>query len=216
MSSHVDDLIPELVLGTLDTPTRETVEGHLERCERCSAEVAAMGEALSLVALSLPPEEPHPGLRTNLLAAIAEDRRREASPKEGRLAGFVDQLARFFDVTTQRARTLLDLIDDPSAWTRGPARGIALIHVLAGPRLANTDAGFIRMAPGARFPHHRHIGDEYGLILEGGIMERDGAVARAGEFHNRNAGTSHDFVALPGEGCLFAAVVHEGIEFVDD
>jgi len=213
VNDHVDTLIPELVLGTLEDELRADVELHLERCARCAAEATATGEALSLLALALPPEHPHPTARTRLLASVSEQRGLEPMGR-GRLAAFVDQLASFFDVTVERARTLVDLVSDRSAWTIGPATGVSLIHILPGPRFAGADAGFVRMAPGARFPRHRHTGDEAGLILEGGFTDESGVVVRAGERHQLAAGTSHDFVALP-EGCLFAALVQGGIEFLE-
>ena len=218
MSEHVDGWIPELVLGTLDGPTRAAVEVHLERCDRCAAEVVAMGDALSLLALSLPPEPPPAILRTSLLTSVVEEQqRREArtAAGRGRFAAFADRLASFFDVGRERARALVELLADPAAWTPGPAEGIQLIHVEAGARFARADAGFVRMAPGVRFPHHRHIGDEIALVLEGGFVEPDGTVALAGDSHDLEAGASHDFVALPGEGCVFAAVVQGGIEFAE-
>jgi putative transcriptional regulator len=216
-SAHVDDWIPELVLGTLDQDTRATVEEHLHRCERCSAEAAAMGEALSLMALSLPAEPPHPTVRTSVLASVVEEQERRAGRRAepARFSAFVDQVARFFDVTSGRARALLALLDEPAAWTPGPGRGIQLMHIQAGARFAAADAGFVRMAPGARFPQHRHVGDELGLVLEGGLIDEDGTVARAGETHDREAGSAHHFIALPDEGCVFAAVVEDGIEILE-
>jgi putative transcriptional regulator len=214
-SEHVDSWIPELVLGTLDGSMRAAVEAHLEACARCAGERAATEEALSLLALSLPPEPPHPSVRTEVLAAVVEEeQRRKGDTAAGRFAPFVERLARFFDVTAQRARALLELASEPLAWTPGPTSGISLIHLQGGPRFARADAGIVRLAPGARFPRHRHNGDEFGLILEGGFIDADGTVVRRGEQHDRAAGTSHDFVALP-EGCTFAAVVIDGIEFLE-
>ncbi|HYU16351.1 MAG TPA: zf-HC2 domain-containing protein, partial [Candidatus Acidoferrum sp.] len=100
MSDHVDVWIPELVMGTLDGPTRTTVELHLRTCDRCAAEAVAMGEALSALALSLPPERPSATLRTRVLSSIVEEQqRRDRRFEEGRFHGFVDRLAEFFDVT---------------------------------------------------------------------------------------------------------------------
>jgi putative transcriptional regulator len=212
MSDHVDGWIPELVLGTLEDPARAAVEEHIESCDRCAAEASAAEEALSLLALALPPESPSPTARTGLLAAIVEEEQRNGR-RVGRLAPFADRLARFFDVSLARARALLELAADPQAWTAGPARGISLIHLSAGPQFAGTDAGLVRMAPGARFPRHRHIGHEYGLVLEGGFTDADGTIVRSGEHHDLSAGTSHHFTAFP-EGCLFAVVL-EGIEFME-
>jgi putative transcriptional regulator len=217
MTEHVDDLIPELVLGTLEDPVRTSVEQHVRRCERCAAEAAVAEEALSLLALALPPQHPHPALRTRVLASIVEEQQALDAQRDSRnrLAPFIERLSNFFDIGVERARALVELATDPSAWTRGPGSGVSLLHVEAGPRFAHADAGLIRMAPGARFPRHRHLGHEYGLILEGGLLDESGAIVRAGETHDLPAGTSHYLTALP-DGCLFAAVVEQGIEFIGE
>lgn len=215
MTDHVDEWIPELVLGTLEGPLRTSVEQHLRRCQRCADEAAATGEALSLLALALPTQPPHATLRTRLLTSIVEEQQgRDAHRADrSRFAPFIERLISFFDISAERARALVELATDPSAWTPGPGPGISFIHVQAGPRFARADAGLVRMAPGARFPRHRHIGHEFGLILEGGLIDESGAVVRCGESHDLPADTAHYLDALP-EGCLFAAVVIDGIEFL--
>ena len=80
------------------------------------------------------------------------------------------------------------------------------------PRIAAADAGFVRVAPGATFPHHLHVGGEVVLVLEGGFVDEDGTVVRRGGEQEFAAGTSHFFVALP-EGCVFAAVIWDGLDF---
>jgi putative transcriptional regulator len=208
MSEHIDAWIPELVLGTLDPPTRSTVESHLADCARCAAEVVAMGEALSGLAVALPPERPQPAARAELLTALAP----EAQPP-ARLASVAERVARFFDLTSERARALLALIDLPAAWTRGPADGVNLIDFEAGARYAGVDAGFVRLAPGATFPHHRHVGGELVLVVEGFFIEDSGTVVRAGEGQDLAAGTSHSFAAPPEAGCILAVLIWDGLDF---
>lgn len=213
MNEHVDDWIPELVLGTLDHATRATVEVHLEHCGRCAAEVAAMGEALSLVGLALPPERPHATVRTNVLAAIVAEKGDREERTESRFGAIIDRVASFFEVTRERAKRLLALIDEPTAWTRGPAEGINLIDLQAGPRFAGADPGFVRVRPGATFPHHRHVGGELVLVIQGGFVEPDGTVYRAGGGQDLAVGTSHYFTALPGEDCILAVIIWDGLDF---
>jgi putative transcriptional regulator len=226
MSEHVDGWIPELVLGTLDAPTRATVEVHLEQCARCAAEVDSMNEAFSALAFSAPPERPHPAARTRLLAALLDEPRPESDQAEREQAGreqagrsvdrfraVLDKLARFFDVPIERARALVALIDEPAAWTRGPAEGVVLIHLEAGTRYAGVDAGFVRVSPGATFPHHRHVGGELVLVLQGSFAEQDGTVVVAGESQDLAAGTRHSFTALPEEDCILAVLIWDGLDF---
>jgi putative transcriptional regulator len=213
---HVDDWIPELVLGTLEGPLRASVEQHLRQCERCAAEAASTGEALSLLALALPPQPPHPTLRTRVLASIAEEQQGRDGQRaaRSRFAPFVERLASFFDISVERARALVELVGDPSAWTPGPAPGISFIHVQPGARFPRADAGLVRMAPGARFPRHRHLGHEFGLVLEGSLVDESGAVVQCGEAHDLPEGTSH-YLTAQSDGCTFAALVVNGIELLE-
>src|SRR6476661_3205732 len=38
--AHLDDILPELLLGTVDPPARQVAEQHLAGCEPCRAELA--------------------------------------------------------------------------------------------------------------------------------------------------------------------------------
>ncbi|HWM86600.1 MAG TPA: cupin domain-containing protein [Kofleriaceae bacterium] len=213
MNEHIDAWISDLVIGTLDGATRAAVEAHLEECDRCAGEVVAATEALTSVAMSLPPERPHPSVFTNVLASIAEQEPRpEGGTASDRFADLVDRLVELFDLTRERVSTLLELVDEPAAWRRGAADGITLIDFQGGARIAAADAGFVRVAPGVTFPHHRHVGGEVVLVLEGGLVDEDGTVVRRGEAQEFAAGTSHFFVAL-AEGCVFAAVIWDGLDF---
>ena len=68
----------------------------------------------------------------------------------------------------------------------------------------------IRMAPGAGYPAHHHIGPEELFILQGGYRDEAGTHV-AGDYVRYEAGTSHHPVALPGPACIFFAIAHEGI-----
>ncbi len=210
MNEHVNGWIPDLVLGTLDGPTRASVEGHLESCDRCAAEVVAMGETLSAIALSLPIERPDPAARTNLLASIVEQETQEA--QVDRFGALTERLARFFELPLRRVRALVELIDEPEAWSRGPADGIKLIHLQAGPSFAAADPGFVILEPGATFPHHRHVGGELVMVLEGSFVDEGGAVLRAGDTQDLASNTSHFFVAQD-QGCILAVIIWDGLDF---
>lgn len=212
MRDHIDAWIPDLVLGELDRTTRDAVEVHLEACPRCAGEVAEATAAFSDMALSLPPVRPQPSVFTDILASIAE---REPQPEVGsteRFADLIDQVARLFDLTAERVKTLLGLVNEPTAWRRGKADGITLLDFRGGPAIAGADAGFVRMQPGVTFPYHRHVGGEQVLVLEGSFVGDDGTIVRRGEGLRFDPETRHAFTAR-AEGCLFAVVIWEGLDF---
>ena len=213
MSYHIDEWIPDLVLGTLDDARRDEVELHLERCARCSGELADATAALSDMALPLPPVRPHPSVFTDLLTSIAAG---EPGPQGAtaadRFGELIDRVAELFDLGRERVRALLDLVDEPAAWRPGKVPGISLLDFRGGAALVGADAGFVRLAPGVTFPYHRHVGGEAVLVLEGSFVGDDGVVTRRGEGLRFEAETRHAFTARP-EGCLFAVVIWEGLDF---
>ena len=156
---------------------------------------------VELLARLVAPTPPSSGLRAALLSAVAGP---------------------WWAPFARRARTLLDLddaapaalfgaVEDAQRWTDGPADGVRLFHIDAGPALAGAITGFVRLAPGARFPHHRHVGHEAVLVLEGSFVE-GGRTWSAGQEAAMDADTAHDVVAGP-EGCLYLVVVDDGIAF---
>lgn len=213
MRDHIDAWIPDLVLGTLDSAARDEVQVHLELCARCAGEVADATAAFSDIALSLPPVRPHASVFTDILTSIAAGEPRPEGPTASdRFADLIDRVAEFFDLTRERVKALLDLVDEPTAWGPGKVAGISLLDFRGGARIAGADAGFVRLEPGTTFPYHRHVGGEVVMVLEGSFVGDDGAITRRGEGLRFAAETCHEFTAR-AEGCLFAVVIWEGLDF---
>lgn len=163
---------------------------------------AAAAEALTALSLALPPVAVDPGARARLLAAVAAP--------EARFAPFVARLAELIDVAHARARELLASLARPELW-QTVLPDVELVHLDGGPAVAGADVGFVRVAAGATFPHHTHLGSERCLVLQGGFVEDDGTVVRAGTSTFRATGTAHSLTALPGQDLLYAVVVF-GVE----
>ena len=183
----LDDLLPEGVLPA-----------------DSEAELRALEEALHRVANSAEMVRPPSALRERLIAS--------ASGAEQRFAPFAQRLAELFDVGLERAGDYLSRILDPAAWEEAIGEGIALVHLEGGLATAGADVGFVRVAAGQPFPEHRHDGGERVLVLRGGYRDSSGVTVRTGERTYSPPGSTHSFVALPGEDLLFA-VVGWDIEF---
>jgi anti-sigma factor ChrR (cupin superfamily) len=67
--------------------------------------------------------------------------------------------------------------------------------------MENKDTGLLtaltRFAPGARLPRHEHVDLEQSFVLEGSLVDDEGA-ARAGNYVWRPAGSTHDAHAPDG------------------
>jgi quercetin dioxygenase-like cupin family protein len=154
------------------------------------------------------PAEPRAGLRDAVLASIAE---------RTRLGGYAERLAALFDFGVERAAELLrEASGDASGWEAIPLPGVRLFHLTGGARVAGADCGLVRLEPGARFPLHRHGGDEWVLVLTG-EAEEEGTGARwlPGDLLHRDAGSMHAYRAVGDAPFVFAVVLRNGIEIAE-
>ena len=169
--NHLDDILPELLLGTLELPARQAAERHLATCERCRAEVGpAVARGDGLTAL-VSPEEPPPGVLARVVGEMEGP---------GRFARFAEKVAALMDLTREKALAVLESLSNPDVWLPGPAEGIQLLPVETGPAKQGMLAAFVRLPPGVRFPRHTHHGREWNLVLEGGFREGSGHEVVAG------------------------------------
>jgi len=200
MSIH--ELLPLYALGVLDDDEARTVERALAADPALRAELAAHQHATAELADALPGVAPSPSLRARLLASVDAPYDR-----------FVARFAALFDVAAARARELLALIDRPSAWEDGPSPGSWLVHFTAGPALAGADTGFVRLAPGARFARHRHLGAEHSLVLAGHADDTLFGRLGPGDERQALADSEHDFATVGDEPFLYAVCVY-GVRFL--
>lgn len=70
-----------------------------------------------------------------------------------------------------------------------------------------------RMAPGARLPSHRHVGLEQSYVIEGTLVDDDGACT-AGNFVWRRPGSIHS--AWSPDGCLVLGIFEQPNEFLQE
>ena len=82
-----------------------------------------------------------------------------------------------------------------------PARGVRKVLVWA--------------KPGARYPSHRHLGDEHILVLQGALGDARG-VYRAGDICRSRAGSVHSENVVGDEDCFCFVVYHGGHESVPE
>lgn len=158
---------------------------------------------LEALASSLPARALDPSVRARLL---------DAAQPSGRLWHFAERVAELLDLSVQRARELLDSLDDPAVWEHeGP--GVALYWVEGGPRVQDAVRGFVRIDAGLSFPHHEHLGEERVLILQGAYRDTiSDQRFRSGDLVRMARDTSHA-VIVPSDGVdlLKLVVVFGGV-----
>jgi hypothetical protein len=191
-TTDVRELLPLYALGALEPDEATTVERAIENDPALAAELDSYLE-LSAVA-------PSPDVKARLLASAGG----------GRFERFTDRMAKLFDVSVDRARELLGLIERPASWEH-PVPGVSLIHFDGGPAYAAADCGFVRVARGCKFPWHTHRGEEVSILLSGTLRDSDGKVFQAGDEIVHQQGTQHDLYA-DGDDAIYVARAMNGIE----
>jgi putative transcriptional regulator len=202
-SQHINDRISELLLGDVSDGEREQLEAHVAGCADCSRELMQAADAFAALALALPAEAPPSELRARVLADATAPR----------LMAMLDKVAALFDVTRQKARAILDRIDNAAEWQDGPVPDAQVMFVDGGPKVAGAFTGIVKMKAGMDWPVHRHLGHEEMLVLDGGFKQDDGAEVHAGMTHVMEEGSVHGFRIFDDEPCISAVVLWGGVSF---
>jgi anti-sigma factor ChrR (cupin superfamily) len=195
----VKELLPVYALGALEPDEAAVVERAIAGDPALAAELDALQRAAEQLVSSVAPPA---SVKARLMASIGA----------GRFDRFAQRMASLYDVTVDKARELLGLIERPASWNIG-APGVGLVHFDGGPAYAAADCGFVRLAPGATFPHHKHLGEEASLVLAGSLRDAaSGRLLGPGDELVQAEGSEHHLVCEGTEDCIFAARAMNGIE----
>jgi putative transcriptional regulator len=200
------EVLPEYALGMLEGAEARAVEEAVAADPALAAELRAWQETAAQLALALPPLPVTERTWADLEAQLT---------RPGRFAAFTSRVARALEVGEDVARRLLDGIDLASSWVAGPSPSSRLYHIEPGPTILAVGgiAGFVQVDAGAAFPHHKHLGAEHVLVLQGGFTDADGRDYVAGDDSHMAEGTEHAFVAHAGEPLLYLAVIRGKVDF---
>lgn len=191
--TDVRELLPLYALGELSADEASAVERAIETDANLAIELESY---LDLVAVTPPAD-----IKARLIASVGG----------GRFDKLGDRIAKLLDVTLDRARELLGMIERSSSW-ENPVPGVSLIHFEGGPAYAAADCGFVRIAPGCKFPWHTHRGEEVSIILTGAMRDHDGKLLRAGDELVHQQGTQHELTAEGDDAVIYVARAMNGIE----
>jgi len=197
--TDVRELLPLYALDLLDADEVRAVEQAVAADPALRDELRSFQRTAEAV---VAPVAPSPAVKARLMASIGA----------GRFESFSARMAKLFDVTVDRARELLGLIERPASW-EVQVPGISLVHFSGGPSKLAADCGFIRLAPGAVFPPHTHVGEEAATILVGHVRDMtNDRLLGPGDDYVQLPGTNHYLVNQGSEECIFAVAAMNGIE----
>jgi putative transcriptional regulator len=198
--TDIRELLPLYALDALDEAEAREVERAVAADPALATELAASRATAHQMLADVVSISPEAEVKTRLMASIGA----------GRFERFANRMASLFDVTVDRARELLGLVERSASW-ENPVPGIGLVHFDGGPACATADCGFVRVAPGCTFPWHTHRGEEVSVILTGKLHDASGRVLGPGDELVQTKGTQHD-VRAGDEEVIFVARAFGGIE----
>lgn len=134
---------------------------------------------------------------------------RAAGPE--RYLPFLDRMMSLFDLPEEETQAHLHSVDDEDAW-EDLVGGIRFRDFEAGPAAGDAHGGLVRMPPGVAFPHHRHVGEERILILQGVLEDEEGRRYRAGDTLVSIDGSAHELRNVGDTEGVYASLV-VAIEF---
>jgi hypothetical protein len=124
------------------------------------------------------------------------------------------ELDKYFAIGVENLRAILRKIEDPANYQDAPIPGVRFFHFAPGGSSGFAEAGIVKLAQGASFPRHRHVGDEINFILEGTLIDAgltydpgSAVVNAAGSAHAYSSGQSRDLILAAG---------HNGIIYLGD
>ncbi|MBL4687945.1 MAG: cupin domain-containing protein [Nannocystaceae bacterium] len=160
---------------------------------------------LDFLTRALDPLKPAPSLRERLMGL--------ASGKE-RFMPFLDRMMSLFDLPQDAANGELHTIDEADAW-EDMVPGVRYRDFEGGPGIGEAHGGLVRVAPGASFPPHEHVGDEAMLMLQGEIEDDAGKRYSAGDLIESDSGSQHTLRNVGETEVIYAARV-VAVNFLGD
>jgi ChrR-like protein with cupin domain len=189
------------------TRSKQPEDAFLRDLASLEGETEGASAALSSLSTALGEMLPSTSLRERILTdAVRQDR----------FVRFAEATARMLDVGLEKAREILNLLEDQSAWSH-ELPGISFLWVDGGRSVQDAVRGFVRVQAGLQFPDHEHLGNEHVLLIQGSYQDSiSGKIFHPGDEVPMSAGTSHAFVVTPnGPDLIKLAVVHKGLRAGD-
>jgi quercetin dioxygenase-like cupin family protein len=198
----IRELLPLYALGVLDAHEQQVVERAAAADPAIAAELASYFDAAASLIGEPNPVEPPEEIRSQLIASAGG----------GKFATHAVRMGSIFDFSIDRAHEILGTMERKRSWEL-PMPGVGLVHFDGGPKAAHADCGFVRIAPGRTFPHHRHRGDETSIILAGTVRDTlTGRLLVAGDESMHPKDSEHELINEGTDEVVIASRIDDGIE----
>lgn len=220
--SEFDSRLTAYALGLLSAEEYRSLSQELEGNEELCHQLMTIEDWVYTLEDNQAALQPQPTLLSNILSSL------EVSTHPEYL---VKRLKKLFNLSSRVVHDLLSLAQNMpekstliksgptknapnNTWVSSGIAGVYLFHLEGGAAVKNADCGLVYLEPGTNFPAHKHLGDEWALLLKGSIVEEDGSEHTMGDICFSPASSEHTFHTLDNESAMLAVVSYSGIEFI--
>ncbi len=171
--------------------------------------LSALSDTLAQLASDAPACQPSSALKARILSGIS-------GASENRYQGHLQRLMRFFDLPAKPAQSLLNSVGrlQQAEWARTFVPGAWFQDLIGGAACADMHCGLIHLEPGTQVPAHRHRGNEWMYVIQGGVKTSDGEYLTVGDVLLSRPDTDHSLSADADIGCDFAVKVIDGVDWL--
>jgi putative transcriptional regulator len=200
-SFHPDEtLLIEYTAGQLDQATALVIATHIEVCEECQKKSAVYA---SLAAEFLEQSDDMPCGEEILQALLSK------LPEQHKNTPKIKLTPHQEDFYPQTLNDFLAAFPPKKSWQQvgGSLRQLPLAKGFNG-----ATCKIMGVKAGHKIPKHTHKGDEFVLVLQGGLSDHRGTL-RCGDFIYSDSSVEHTPVAEMGEECICLVVTHGKLKF---
>jgi len=201
-----EEMLWEFTLGTLPADVHARLAAQVESSPVLRQRLAEVQSLLAgMATMAGPPVAPSPALKKRLLDSVSG---------QERFAPLLDRLAAFIDLSVERTRDILRMLDSPADWKPSVLPGLMQYDFPPGPRRAGAEVGLVKLPVGLHFPRHSHTGEEHVMVLAGSFLEvGSSTVMRPGDVGIMMPGSVHAFDVVGDETCILMAVLTGPLDF---
>lgn len=190
--------------------------GRIHNAQAAKRQAATPGPPVDLVLLT---DDPDATVCDSEMPGAAQRQITELQLRPaalGNLQGLTRRLACLFDLEANRVLELLALAIDPAAadWQPTPLPRVQRLPFAGGTAVNKADCSLVRLRPRGRIPEHRHLGDEWAMVLQGSIAETDGRQFDVGDIVFSATGSQHALEVNGNTAAVVAVATFGGIDFL--
>lgn len=201
---EIHQLAAAYALGVLDEADRAAFEAHLQMgCSQCQSELEALNLVVGELGLAVPPMQPPAHLRDRLMQRI-EHHQTKSWTSSGR------QIWKEWKAVPTTGRW--EVRANEGQWLETGYPGVLAKNLFVDERRQAVTM-LIQMAPGSRYPAHRHDDTEICYVIQGDVHFGERAYQTGDYLHNMP--DSIDEEVWTTNGCLLFIISSQNDQLLD-